>query len=580
MSPFRFALAVPLRGQVITSGANASPIQVVTELTEICGAEPQLWMGPGVSVIELGPAGAIVGLVFARGSADRVEVLPEGAPLGGTPLRIAQWLTRECWGAYVAVLTAPASGRLSVYPDPSGLLPVYRRETASHVVLASEPGLLGAAVSGESLRVAWSELQSFLAWRELRQRSTCLDETSELTPGALYPIGGPGDAIAQVWRPDDFMPTEPTPTFAAAAANLRDVATTTIGAWARQFGRVAVAASGGVDSSLICAALARGGHAFDCVTLATADPSGDERTYVQLLGDHLDVRTISATYDLDQVDLLRPASLGLARPWRKAFLVPLDHALFAAADDLGAGVVLDGNAGDNLFCFLHSAAAVVDRLRVAGAGPSTFATFVDLCRLTGCDIATMGRAVLRRLTRPPRSGLWPPDLRLLADGPLSEPMPLHGWFETEIGRHSGKRDHLALIMRAQNFNNDIGSLPRFSPLVSQPLLEFCLGIPTWLWSRGGVNRALARAAFAANLPREIVERTSKAGPDSFIRKLFVAHRDALREELLDGLLVSHRLLDRSAVEAAFSVDAMTGDSIVYRLLDLTEAEAWARSWSG
>jgi len=52
----------------------------------------------------------------------------------------------------------------------------------------------------------------------------------------------------------------------------------------------------------------------------------------------------------------------------------------------------------------------------------------------------------------------------------------------------------------------------------------------------------------------------------------------IREGLLDGLLASQGVIDRGATEAALSVDALSGDSIVYRLLDLIEAEAWARSW--
>jgi len=578
MSPIRFVLAVPLGDPPATSKSISSPLVVAPKLEEICGDRPQLWLGPGSTAIDLGPAGSIFGVMFERGSAVRVNVLAVGAPIGEGPPLIAKWLTSQCWGAYLAVFRDLGSGQLAAYPDPSGLLPVYRRETASHVLLSSEPGLLGEVLNGEPLCVSWFELQSYLAWPELRQRSTCLAGVSELTPGVLWTIGRSGDASVQIWRPQDFMPVGTAPTFESAAEELRDLATTTIGAWAGQFGQVAVAASGGVDSSLICAAMAKGGHAFDCITLATADPSGDESAFVRLLGDHLGVRTIASTYALSHVDLLRPASLGLARPSRKAFMVALERALVAAAGELSADVVFDGNGGDNLFCFLHSAAPLIDRLRAMGPRLGACSTFVDLCRLTGCDAGTMARAVLRRIMRPRPTGLWPPDLRLLADRPLAPPEPWTPWFEVDVGKHGGKRDHLALLMRGQNHVNDVGGLPRFSPLMSQPPVEFCLSVPTWLWCRGGINRALARAAFAPDLPREIVVRTSKAGPDSFIRKLFDANRRVIREGLLDGLLASQGVIDRGATEAALSVDALSGDSIVYRLLDLIEAEAWARSW--
>ena len=380
------------------------------------------------------------------------------------------------------------------------------------------------------------------------------------------------------------MPHVPAMSFKEAAEELRSLAVSVTGAWSRCLGSAAVAASGGVDSSLICAALARSGTSFSCITLATVDPSGDERSFVRLLADHLGVRSIAALYDPTRIDPLRSASAGLPRPSRKPFLTALDSALLEPADSLGASVIFDGNGGDNLFCFLHSAAPITDRLCSEGPGRGSWATFLDMCQVTGCDAFAMARAVLRRLMRRADPDLWPADTRLLASVPdcLADIDTLTPWLETEVGRHRGKRDHLALIMRAQHHLHGLGAagLPRFSPLMSQPLLEFCLKVPTWLWCAGGINRAPARAAFARDLPREIVRRTSKAGPDSFIRRSFSDNRPTIRAMLLEGLLARQGLLDLAAVEQALGVDSLAGDSIIYRLLDLAEAEAWARSWQG
>lgn len=481
------------------------------------------------------------------------------------------------------MLGEPSSGEVLVLPDPSGLLPVYCYETATHVLLASHPALLQEAGAGQ-MCVSWPELHSFLIRPELRQRSTCLERVNELTPGALVTMGRTGMAAASLWQPRRFMPGERTISLGEAAEELRALAMLVLGAWANLLGPVAVAASGGVDSSLICAALAKSGIAFSCITLATTDPSGDERSFAKLLADHLGVRSLSAFLDPGMVDPLRPASASLARPSRRPFLTALDASLLEAARSLGANAVFDGNGGDNLFCFLHSAAPVVDRLRSEGPGRASLSTFIDMCRVTGCDIPAMVNAVLRRLVRMEPSSLWTADTRLLAGAPdeIGGPEPLTPWLDTEVGRHGGKRDHLALIMRAQNHLHGLGAagLPRFSPLMSQPLLEFCLTVPSWIWCEGGINRAPARAAFARDLPSEIAMRTSKSGPDSFIRHSFEGNRSTIRDLLLGGLLADHGLLDLAATGQALGVDAFAGGSIIYRLLDLAEAEVWARSWQG
>lgn len=454
------------------------------------------------------------------------------------------------------------------------------KKTLSHIILASHPDLVRTATSAP-LVVSWQALRSYLYRPELRQVSTCLVGMTELPPGELVRIDERSLVGERIWRPDDFMPGRITMSFDEAAEELRAIAIPVICAWAKMLGPVAVAASGGVDSSFICAALKAGDESFTCVTISTADASGDERAFVHMLGDHLGVRTKSAIYDPKTVDPQRGVSAGLARPTRKAFMAALDTALFQASGSVGASVTFDGNGGDNLFCFLHSSAPVVDRLRCEGLGRGFLLTFLDMCRVTGCDMPTMARATMRRLGRSEFPG-WPADTSLLAGVPEAPERlePLTPWFQTDVGRHGGKRDHLALIMRAQHHVHGLTTcgLPRFSPIMSQPLVEFCLSIPTWIWPEGGINRALARSAFATELPREILTRTSKSGPDSFIRRSFDQHRPTIRNLLMDGLLAQHEVIDRSAVDEALNTDAISGGDIVYRLLDLAEAESWARSW--
>jgi asparagine synthase (glutamine-hydrolysing) len=143
----------------------------------------------------------------------------------------------------------------------------------------------------------------------------------------------------------------------------------------------------------------------------------------------------------------------------------------------------------------------------------------------------------------------------------------------------GQWEHIAMIMRMQNHVHALScDLGRFSPLASQPLVEFCLGVPTWLWAQGGRNRAVARAAFADLLPSAVLQRTSKAGPDSFVRLAFAANRALISERLMDGLLSRHGLIDRDALAVALASSELSDSEDCLRILDLLEAENWARAW--
>lgn len=82
------------------------------------------------------------------------------------------------------------------------------------------------------------------------------------------------------------------------------------------------------------------------------------------------------------------------------------------------------------------------------------------------------------------------------------------------------------------------------PQFSQPLVELCLRLPTYLLTRGGRGRALARRAFASELPPEISNRRSKGGTEEFLKAVLDGNRDYVRGLLLDAGLLGTQLVVR------------------------------------
>src|SRR3546814_9670508 len=159
----------------------------------------------------------------------------------------------------------------------------------------------------------------------------------------------------------------------------------------------------------------------------------------------------------DLIDLSKSGSTHLPRPVGRQFMQEIERAYRAEVKTHGFDAIFTGNGGDNVFCYLHSAAPIVDRLRSAHARRGVARTFVAMCRVTQCDLATMMRATLSLLVR--RSPREPgPDMRLIdADrqGRAWSPL-LTPWLEDVVGRRDrsarlpGKRAHIDLIMRLQN----------------------------------------------------------------------------------------------------------------------------------
>jgi asparagine synthase (glutamine-hydrolysing) len=111
------------------------------------------------------------------------------------------------------------------------------------------------------------------------------------------------------------------------------------------------------------------------------------------------------------------------------------------------------------------------------------------------------------------------------------------------------------------------------------VIELCLAVPSWEWRAGGRDRALARRAFANDLPPAILRRRVKGGPDGFAALVLDRYRAQIRERLLDGELARHGIVERSEVERELAAEAPPGGEQRARILEFVAAEAWIDSWS-
>ena len=117
-----------------------------------------------------------------------------------------------------------------------------------------------------------------------------------------------------------------------------------------------------------------------------------------------------------------------------------------------------------------------------------------------------------------------------------------------------------------------------NPLVSQPILEACLRIPTYMHAAEGRDRAVARDAFGPDLPREIILRTWKGAADRHLQALLAHNIDFVRELLMDGALVRQRILDRDKLEECLSDRPTRRASHPTEVLGYVCTEAWLRHW--
>ena len=144
----------------------------------------------------------------------------------------------------------------------------------------------------------------------------------------------------------------------------------------------------------------------------------------------------------------------------------------------------------------------------------------------------------------------------------------------------GQRAYVGMLMRILPFLDGYDRsfhVPVIAPLLSQPLVEYGLGIPVWQWSAGGHDRSLARKAFANDLPALVLQRRTKGGLESLFVPAYDRNRAHLRDFLQEGLLAAFGIIDCDAIGTATARPAGALDNDYVRILQLVDRERWARS---
>ena len=536
-----------------------------------------LFATPETPVIMLeARSGIVIGQLFGRGEcsgpAPSLLRWPTHQPGRGS----ATSLLADHWGSYAAFLLD--GERITVLRDPSARVPVYHTGLDGlDLYFSGEP--LGRAGGLTSRGVDEGFLRQWLTYPHLRGARTGIEAVHELLPGNIRHGYGPSARIETGWNPWHYVMSDRLTDFSEAAMLLRNTVIDTVAAQLAGSGEFALQLSGGLDSSIVAAALAECGIGFHAVNFVTRSPDGDERIYAQAMAAAASAELTEIREDELGMELVPPPAR--LRPALSSLLQPLDRALARYAAGHGVRTFATGAGGDNLFCYLSTTAPVLDAMREAGPRQA-LATLADVAELGECTLWTAAAYSLRKRARLKRRPRWKSDLRFIAAGAVAAQPDPHPWLDAPAGVPPGKLEHVDSLVRAHHFMEpDLPSGEEIlHPLINQPLIELCLSIPTWLWVRGGRNRAVAREAFADMLPASVLQRRTKGRLESMCARAFAAARPALAELLLDGLLRRRQLIDARGVEHYLSATGAPAGDDYYRLLDLASLELWLRSRRG
>jgi len=540
-------------------------------------------------------------LIFQQVSgprAERVSILPEQAgviigqlfpdlPLNKLTLtRLlgsrGQTLVDDHWGGYVAFLYDASERVHYVVRDPSGQMPCYWLHVRRvNVFFAALADVLPLAESG--LTINWSSVRTFLRSEDLRVRETAFNEITEVFAGERVTLSGGEDSASSLWDPARVCATGWLSDTTAAAAELRRVTESCVAAWAHVSGPLLLNLSGGFDSAVVLGCLSRIASSLHvtAVNRFLPYPDEDERPFARAAAARASIELVEWAWGASGVDLERLLTVPLLMPRpsvQSLGLIELDERM-RLARRTGATATWTGQGGDHLFYQMKTPLFVADHLRRCGLGAGLGRLIDQAARLTQQSYASILRTLLASLAGRTIERERP-DTFLSREVIHESPQRRHPWFAAAAHLPPAKRLQNAAIVDLVHRPapcEPLEAAPECHPLISQPLIETCLRIPSDVLLHEGRLRGLAHEAFRAYVPEQILNRDSKGATRSYLVRIVRENVQLIRECLLDGLLMSEQLLDRSRLEAHLIKDQPLRPGQLFPLLSCVTAELWLRS---
>jgi asparagine synthase (glutamine-hydrolysing) len=590
--------------------ANPAQAQAAQRLDQSLSTQDGGWVtalsSPGVRVLHAGarpPAtqavkladqtGVILGTVFNRvNESDPLRPLNalSDAESRATVASGGRHLIGAYWGRYVAFVIDEKRRTTWVMRDPIGDLDCLSTSYEGVRLYFSNLSDCPWQCARE-LSINWRYVRATVAFFFTEARETGFNEVSRVLRGERVELTPAGERRHLLWNPATIAASEQVTDSRDAQLQLRSVTQACIDGWAACYERILLSLSGGLDSSIVAGCLRRSPARPEvtCLNYYYNPGSGsDERRFARVVANRCDYRLIESEQDPhfridDVLTLQRHAA-------------PTDAALAIGVRDGDRSVVaaeksrarFTGFGGDQLFYQHSSQLACADHVRERGIRSSLLRLAMNTAlRERNTIWAVLARA-LRDATRPSKEivlGTWDTCQLLTEEArrqASDEHLFIHPWLDDCTHLPPGKYAQVTALTSNEGMYSPCarhGDPEDVAPLFSQPLIELCLRIPVYILSDGFMSRDLARRAFRAELPTEILERRSKGSTLDYPVLVIAQNRQFIRETLLNGLLVRERILDRKKLETALSDTPARDCGFPVEIFQCLATEAWLRQWS-
>jgi asparagine synthase (glutamine-hydrolysing) len=460
-------------------------------------------------------------------------------------------LLKQFWGRYAGVLYDKHVKSITLIRDPLGLSSIFYVLTSDSILFSTELSLLYDMVE-EKPSIDWNYFAEYIINQNQALPTTPFKEVRELLPGMelSFTLGGKV-SYRHLWDITQSTVTTINDKYAFEEELLAILKACTR-AWADESTGVCVELSGGVDSSSIMILLQDilpDGKKLIGVNYIDSKMSGsNEIEHAQEIADLCKIPLSFLDWqDFSLLDSL-PSSWRPNRPSSLFLFYSKNQQLKELASSQGCNIIMNGQGGDHVFLAPPPLNSLADLWLTQGL--KNFSdTLSQLSALYRMPLIPLISHNLKSVAHYYRgiSASTPDDLCYL-DPSLAKTIVKHDFYlkDTLHFFYPAKAAQIEGLYHAISYaerDQAIQFQTYVHPLLSQPLVELALRIPTYQSFDNGYDRIFLRKTVSHIKNAKALWRTIKGQTTGSTAKQFALHAHKIQDIVAEGSLAKSGIIN-------------------------------------
>lgn len=464
----------------------------------------------------------------------------------------------DYWGCYLLFLSSPHRTSLTVIKDPVGQIPLfYMNYQEKCLILSTDLSILKEHM--QTTRLNWDYLANFVLHGNLLTDQSAFEGINEVVSGCALEIDHHSLQQRVLWKPINYI--TPKASGPDCDALLIETLENVLRSWISPYKELFLEFSGGLDSSALLFCLQsslRNDQSLTAVNIynsriKAATESFFARTISKEAGAYL--HEIDSLHNLP----LSPASPISRKPNKPSPLFTymlMEQELYRLAKDKYAAQWICGNGGDEIFMCPPSPSLISD-LVIDRGYEQMWQKINDLSYYYQIPLFSILGTLSKDLIRY--------GLRLPYQTVLQQPLSLT-WMKKDLAEHlkksmrhpfltafsgkisPGKWAQIEYMYKAiSSIHQDIvpWEHARFYPLISQPMIECALSLPTYTLFEDGFDRYPFRRAISNHFKTNSVWRKDKGETSGVFQQGLIKNKKKVFELCLEGQFAQHGFIEKN-----------------------------------